>query len=337
MTMRFPRALAAALAVAATIVNPATAQEGVDNPTRNGYFEAVKGKKVVFIPMTMSVDLTIAWNDMMQRQAANMGYTVEVRDANWSTEAGARALTAAIGEKPDLIVLQNPDVQSYAKLIQRATAAGIPLIQLNMELLVRSDAYVGADWVGIGEIAGKEVAARCATGKGTSTKVQIIMGVPTGPSDLYQIYGFRKALADNPEIQIVSQQAAAYDPSKARAITASVLQQHPDLCASFGIWDSMDAGAGAAVKEAGKEKQVFVVTSGGGSETSCQKLREGIFGAMVAYDVRLQGAAINQQIAERLQSKATAGSESLTYYPPLKVLTADTLRPSSCWAMDDLQ
>src|SRR5271165_6729190 len=167
---------------------PANAQEtGIENKSRTATLEEMKGKKVVFIPMNMNVDLTIAWNDVLQRLAKDLDFTVEVHDPNWSTEAGARALTSAISDKVDLIVLQNPDVQSYAKLIEKAKAAGIKVIQLNMESLAKSDAYIGADWQGIGEAAGRAVVEKCATGKGPSTKVQIVMGVPTGPSDLFQV------------------------------------------------------------------------------------------------------------------------------------------------------
>ena len=40
--------------------------------------------------------------------------TFEIRDPNWSTDAGAQAITSLIAEKPDVMVIHNPDVQSYA-------------------------------------------------------------------------------------------------------------------------------------------------------------------------------------------------------------------------------
>jgi ribose transport system substrate-binding protein len=334
--MKFGKLLVAAVALVTASVSAIAQDVGIDNAGRNAFLNAVKGKRVVYIPMTMQADNTIAWNKMLQRQAKELGYTVDVRDANWSTEAGARALTAAIAEKADLIVLLNPDAQSYAKLIRQASDANIKVIQLNMESLQKSDAYVGADMVGIGYTAGKEVAARCAAGKGRSTKVQIVVGVPTSAADLYQVFGFRKAIADHPEIQIVSQQAANYDPTKARAITASVLQQHPDLCASFGIWDAMDAGIGAAVKEAGQQGKVFVVTSGGGAHTSCQKISDGTFSMLIAYDIRNQGAALNEMVTSLLQSKARANANPVAYFTPNRLITKVNMTSASCWSMDEL-
>lgn len=329
-------ALAFAVALGATAGTALAQDAGIDNQNRNAYLAALKGKRVVFIAMTMQVDMTNAWAKMMQRQAKELGYTLDIRDANWSTEVGARALTTAIAEKPDLIVLQNADVQAYARLIKQAADAKVKVLQVNMESLQKSDGYVGADWVGIGYAAGKELAQHCSAGKGRSTKVQVLMGAPTSAVDLFQVFGMRKALAEHPEIKIVSQQVTNYDANKARSITASVLQQHPDLCGSFGIWDAMDAGTGAAIKEAGQQGKVYVVTSGAGAETACQKIKDGTFNAMVVYDSRVHGAAINTMIVNMLQLKQPTVANPMVYYPPQRVVNKDNLRPGSCWSTEDL-
>ena len=325
----------AALAVSA---GAGFAQDGIENEKRTAYMSKLDGKRVVYIPMNMNADLTIAWHAFLQRQAKELGYTVDLRDPNWSTEAGSRALTAAISEKPDLIVLQNPDVQSYARLIQQAQRAGIKLIQLNMESLTPSDTYVGADWQGIGYAAGQEVAAHCSGPDAPSKKVAITMGVPTAPVDLFQIYGFKQALEEaGGGFEIVSQQAAGYDPSKANSITAAVLQQHPDLCSVFGIWDGMDAGAGAAVKEAGMEDSVYVVTSGGAASASCEKIADGTYDMYIGYDARMQGAALNVQVSHLLQSDEPAGSNKVVYYTPNYRMTKDNIDEGSCWSIEKMQ
>ena len=328
--------IAAGLALAGLAAS-ATAQEGgVENPSRNEYRSTLEGKRVVFVPMTMTADANIAWATAIRNQAEDLGYTVDIRDAGFNTEVGARALTAAIPEQPDLIVLQNPDVQSYARLIKQANSRGIKVVQLNMGSMTPSDYYVGADWVGIGYRAGQEIAKRCKPGEGPSNKVQFVMGVPTSALDLYMINGFKQALDEVGGIEIVSQQAAAYDPTKARSITASVLQQHPDLCGSFGVWDSMDTGTGAAIKEAGKEDQVFVVTSGAGAATACEKIREGLWDMEIAWDARLQGTALNVVISDALQSETEAGAETRRFFTPNRIITRENMTEGSCWQPEDI-
>ena len=113
----------------------------------------------------------------------------------------------------------------------------------------------------------------------------------------------------DPSIQIVSEQAAQYDPAKARAIMETVLQQHPDLCGVVGNWDNQDVGAGAAIQAAGKADDIYVVTSGGGNQIGCDNINKGLLDLIVSYDVPLQGNSINQQIVQTLLSPAAGGRD----------------------------
>ena len=130
---------------------------------------------------------------------------------------------------------------------------------------------------------------------------------------------------------------ATYDPAKARAITETVLQQHPDLCGIVGNWDNQDVGAGAAVQAAGKSDQVYIVTSGGGSKTGCDNIEKGLLDLIVSYDVPLQGDSLNQAIVELLLSPAKAGEIKSTYFTPLTLQTKETISSRNCWTLDQLK
>ena len=268
--------LSAALAVSALGATRVSADDtGLDQVGREGYLDSVKGKKVIFIPIAMGFDLTESWAAIWRKQAQALGFTFDIRDPNWSTDAGTKALTAAIAEKPDLLIIHNPDIQSYARLLKRAQDEGIKVLQINMPSVTVTDSYVGADWVALGEEEANALADRCSTGKGPSTKVAFVQGVVTGAANIYLKRGITNVLAKHPEIKIVSDQSANYDPAKARAIMETVLQQNPDLCGAVGVWDSADVGIGAAVQAAGKTGQVFVVTSGGGNKSACDNIEKG--------------------------------------------------------------
>jgi hypothetical protein len=72
--------------------------QGLVDPSRSGYLDAFKGKKVAFVPIAMGFDLAQAWNSQLAKQAQELGYSYVVRDPNWSTEAGAQALTQLIAD-----------------------------------------------------------------------------------------------------------------------------------------------------------------------------------------------------------------------------------------------
>jgi ribose transport system substrate-binding protein len=307
--------------------------DGLVDPSRAGYLETFKGKKVAFVPIAMGFDLAQAWSSQLAKQAEELGYSYAVRDPNWSTEAGAQALTQLIAEKPDLIVVHSPDIQSYARLLKQAEAAGIYTLQVNMKSAYVSEGYVGSDYNGLGELAANLIVKQCGQGSGKSGKVSIVQGVLTGGASVYQIEGVERVFKQHPEIKVVSNQAADWDASKAKAITQTVLQQNPDLCGIIGFWDGMDIGAGAAVKEAGKTGEVYVVTSGGGSTSACENVNNGTFSALISYNAMAQGRDLNTLIKALFETKPKPGTVKVIDYSPLTVLTKDTVKPDSCWAL----
>ena len=65
------------------------------------------------------------------------------------------------------MVVHSPDVQSYARLLKQAEAAGIYIVQVNMRSTYASDAYVGADYIGLGEMAANRLVEQCGEGSGS--------------------------------------------------------------------------------------------------------------------------------------------------------------------------
>jgi ribose transport system substrate-binding protein len=111
-------ALALALSLSGTA--PHAGAQGIDDPRRADYFKVFAGKTIAFIPVTMGIDLTEGWASVLKKQADELGMKFEVRDPHFSADAGAQAITSLISEKPDVLVVHNPDVQSYARLLKRA-------------------------------------------------------------------------------------------------------------------------------------------------------------------------------------------------------------------------
>src|SRR5271165_4948837 len=82
------------------------------------------GKKVIFVPISMGITFTEGWVRRMKEHAATHGYTFNVRDAGFKTDAISALIAKAITEKPDVLVVHNPTVQLLARQIKEANAAG---------------------------------------------------------------------------------------------------------------------------------------------------------------------------------------------------------------------
>ena len=315
---------------------PALAQKGLDEPFQAAFKQALAGKTVAYIPVAMNFDLTEGWFAGVKKELEPYGMKVVVRDPNWSTNAGAQALTTLISEKPAAIIVHNPDVQTYAKLMQRAENEGIYIIQVNMGSVYRSSAFVGANWIEIGERDAEAVVKACA---GKSNKIAIVQGALSAAASAYTLKGVENVLAKHPEIKVVSSQAADWDAAKAKAITQTVLKQNPDLCGIVGFWDGMDIGTAAAVKEAGLTGKVFVATSGGGERRgACELVKSGAFDLNLSYDVPTQAEQMAGMIKWLISSGVKPGSVKGSMYTTLIPVTKENASSeAACWNPSDLK
>ena len=324
--------------VALLAATGAAISEPYDDGQSKTYYEALKGKKVAFVPLSMGFDLTEGWNAGMQNQAKALGYTVDVRDPNWNVEAGVQAVNGFIADKPDVLILHPLDQQAYNRLVPKAMNEGINVIQINLKSVTNGDVYVGTDWYEMGYKQAEAVVKACGKDSGKNGKIAIITGQASTPTIVIGNQAFDDVFAQNPEIQIVARQSADFDPAKAQAITSTVLKQNPDLCGILGVWDGQDTGTAAAIREAGMQDQIYFVSSGGGAKAAaCDNVENGSFDAYFSYDVPGQARDLNAAVKILLQTRPKPGSAPFALYTPLKLITKDNLTPSSCWTLEELK
>lgn len=333
--MKFAKVLVAAAVVSAAAIGTQAKADPYDDGINQTYYGSMKGKKVAFVPLSMGFDLTQGWAAAMQYQADALGYELIIRDPNWSTDAGAQQITQLISQKPDVIVVHNPDRNAYARLLSRIQKQGIKVLQVNLKSETTTEAFVGVDWYKIGEHQANSVVEAC---KGKSGKVAIMQGRITDPANFITVQAVKDVFAKYPEIQIVSDQSSEWDATKAQGIAATALKQHPDICGIVGLWDNMDVGTAAAVREAGLTGKVFLSSSGGGrKEADCDMVANGTFDEVVIYDVTRQGRDLNSAIAFLLQEGNARETQPFALITPVRVVTKENLDDRSCWQMDEIQ
>jgi ribose transport system substrate-binding protein len=338
--MKTRKILAAAAAVTTAIAGlaSATLAEPFDDGQSKTYYENLTGKKVGFVPLSMGFDLTEGWNAGLQNQAEALGYEVMIRDPNWNTEAGVQAANGLIAEQPDVLILHPLDMQAYNRTVQKAMASGINVIQVNLKSVTNGDVYVGTDWYEMGQKQAQAVVDACGEGSGGNGKIAFVQGMLATPTATISGQGAQDVFDQHPEIEVVATQAADWDASKAQAITSTILKQHSDLCGILGLWDGQDIGTAAAIREAGMQDQVFLVTSGGGNQSAaCDNIENGNFDAYYSYDVPGQARDLNSAVKILLQTDPEPGSAPFALYTPLKYITKDNMTASSCWTLDELK
>lgn len=290
---------------------------------------SVQGKTLAWVPAGLGTPLTEEWTWRMRKGAEALGMKFVVRDSDWDPRRQAQAVESLVNEHPDVLVVHNFDVQLLAKLIQEAEKRGIYVIQVNMVSNYKSDAFVGADFIDVGRRVAEDMVEACKDRK--PAKIAIVQGDLNSGVSLELMQGAKSVLDEHPEVQIVSNQAGAWDRTKAHDITATVLQQHPDLCATWGFWDQMQYGAATAVKEAGLAGKVKVFTSDH-SEITCQAIGQGLVTQSYGYSVPYQGDAIVTLADFLLQSGQPPGTVRAAIYSPLvKIDSTNWKVPGMCY------
>lgn len=315
----------------------AQALKGLDEPGRDEYVDMMKGKKVAYLPIALSFDLTRGWLEGIKKELEPLGVEIIVRDPNWNTNAGAQALTTLITNKPDIIIAHNPDVQTYAKLFKRAEKAGIKVIQVNMKSVYMTSGYVGADWVDIGEKTATAAAKAC---EGKSNKIAIVQGPTASAPSAYTLKGIENVLAKNKQLNVVSSQAADWDAGKAKGITQTVVRQHPDLCAIIDFWDGQGVGVAAAVKEAGLQESIYVISSGGGEQKgACDQVAAGGYDYYLNYDVPSQAKVMAELARWLIQAgdKVPVDAKGFLYSRVVPITKESAVIPGTCWELGKIK
>lgn len=312
--------------------------KAADDPSPAIYAEAMKGKRVMLVPMAMGFDLAQGWAAILKREVDAFGGVFETRDPNWSVEAGAQAITEAISSetKPDVLIVMSPDLNSYSKLMKKAQAAGIYVILVDNPANFKADAYVGGDWTQLGRLEAEAVIKGC--GANSSKKIGLVQGDQVNATSLYQYAGIMEVLEKNPDFKVVAKPDSNWDATTSRNVTATMLQQNPDICGIIDFWDGDATGAAAAIREAKLQDKVFLVTTGGGEKTAdCDKIADGTYGAVVMTDLAQETHNMVAIIKYLLQSGQAPGTASPFIYTLMKATTKENLRADSCWDLKALQ
>jgi ribose transport system substrate-binding protein len=309
-----------AVAAATWLAAPAATYSQEEGGTKTArevrgiYDGAAKGKTIAFLPIALGVPLQDEWWRVVRTEAEWRGMKAIVRDPNNNPSAMQQALTALVNDKPDVLIVQNPSVTLLVKELKRAESQGTHVIQVNMSSNYKSDAFVGADWYEVGRMLAEDAVKECGTGSNKSGKIQIVQGELTAAASVDQIAGIMDVFKKDPAIKVVSNQAANWDANTALNITATVIQQNPDLCASIGFWGIMQSGAAQAIRNAGKIDQVKVYASVEGSTLDCDQINTGNFYKVLSYKATEQGHDLISTAVTLLENGDKPGAKHLAYF-----------------------
>ncbi|WP_407289556.1 substrate-binding domain-containing protein [Raoultella planticola] len=183
--------------------------------------------------------------DAMKSEAKKDNVILSLSVANQDLNKQLSDVEDFITRKVDAIIISPVDSKGVQAAIMKAEKAGIPVITVDVAAEgVPVVTHVATDNYAGGVKAGK-LMGQLLNGKG---KVGII-DYPAVQSVVQRVEGFKKGLAETPDVQIVSIQTGI---TRAEALTVAqnMLQAHPDLNGLFGFGDDAALAAVIAAKSA---------------------------------------------------------------------------------------
>ncbi|MGI6030823.1 MAG: sugar ABC transporter substrate-binding protein [Eubacteriales bacterium] len=212
--------------------------------------------KFGFITNMIGHSVPVAWSTGIERELQyfpNIQY--QAFDGENKAETQIKLMEELINQEYDVIFLQAYDSAALAASVEDAEAAGIPVINLNLDADTAHAGLVAMVDYEAGRVVAQEM-EKALNGEG---KVVILQSPPGASLGVQREKGFRDYIEANcPGIEIVAAQNAEWLKEKAMDIMNSFMQANPQIDGVFAVNDSMAEGAALAAKAAGRLDEMVI-------------------------------------------------------------------------------
>jgi ribose transport system substrate-binding protein len=216
---------------------------------------------------------------------------------------------SAIDRGVKAIVLAPSDTKALIPVVEKAKAAGIPVVIIDSLLEGAEDNYVSflaTDNDAAGRACAKALieGVKAATGSDTG-KIAVMSYVAGVGSEIGRVGGFKDYIAKNSKLEIVTTQYSNADMPTALNQTTNVLAANPDLVGIFGANEPTAIGMGRAIEQAGLAGKIVAIGFDGNSVLQ-QQVRDGtlqaiavqssynmgFLGVKTAYEAAVEGKTV---------------------------------------------
>jgi ribose transport system substrate-binding protein len=169
-------------------------------------------------------------------------------------------------------------IAEVTPVLEKAKAAGIPVLIVDNDTPWTGKlSYIGTDNRAGGKLAGDYV-VKTLGGRG---KVAIIRGILGATSHEDRVAGFKEAIAQAPDIELVTIQPANSERALALTVMENILTSNPSLNAVFVTSDQMALGAIEGVAAQHMTGKLLVVGFDAGKE-AVRAVKSGVISAVIA-------------------------------------------------------
>jgi ribose transport system substrate-binding protein len=211
----------------------------------------------------------------------NVDITFEGPETEAQVDKQIEMLQAALDKKPAAICLAALDSKAAIPLLEKAKAAGIPVIGFDSGV----DSDIPLSTAATDNLAAAGAAAdKMAELVGGEGEVAVIVHDQTSRTGIDRRDGFLNRMKEKyPNITIVDVQYGGGDHLKSTDLAKAIVQAHPNLKGFFGANEGSIIGVLNAVKEMGKEGQISVIGYDSGKQ-QMDAIKSGVEAGAITQD-----------------------------------------------------
>src|SRR5512138_350323 len=187
----------------------------------------------------------------------NVDITFEGPESEAMVDKQVEMFQTALDKKPAAICLAAVDSKAFQPLLEKAKAAGIPVVGFDSGV----DSDIPVTTAATDNIAAAATAAdKMAELIGGEGEVAVIAHDQTSRTGIDRVKGFTDQIKNKyPKVTIVDTQYGGGDQLKSTDLAKAIIQAHPNLKGFFGANEGSIIGVLNGVKELKKEGQIVVI------------------------------------------------------------------------------
>jgi ABC-type sugar transport system substrate-binding protein len=258
-----------------------------------------------------------AQNKSLKDTGEKLGYEVIITNAGWDAAKQAEQIRDLVTQDLTGLIVMPVDGKAVVPAVAEAYTSGggkLPILNLNSPIDDAGKEYVtgfvGPDDYGMAKTAG----GLMCEALGNTGNVLIVAGAAGYPPTIFRRNGFTDGLKANcPDVQILDDQHADWDPTKSTSVTRDMLTRHQgNVNGIYGMDDGTAEGAVEALKAAGYEQGEVKVVGMGAYQSGIRQITAGWMYGTVQQDPFAEGVLTIETIDKVIKGQSV---EEIVYLP----------------------
>jgi ribose transport system substrate-binding protein len=209
-------------------------------------------------------------------------------------DSQAQQIEQAIAQKPDALVVLPQDGEALTPVAQKAERAGIPVVNIDRTFSKQdaATATILGDNYQIGTLAADYIGDQLKC-NGNVVEIQGLAGISVTEDRSKGFTDELKKKCPNGGIKIVASQPGDFNPDTGLKVMENILNAQKKIDAVYTHDDDMAQGVVQAIRNAGRDKDMFLTGVGGSSDAMKQIKAGGLYRATFLYNPNMAASAVN--------------------------------------------